>query len=165
MSIETREQVSAGGVVFRRRGASVEVALISVGERSRWQLPKGLIGRDERPEDAALREVREETGLIGELIAPVEVAEHWYVGTARTGERVRFHKFVHFYLMRYVSGDVADHDHEVNEARWFGIEEARAALAFKSERAVLARARAMIENDERGTTSDELKDKQSSFQF
>ena len=142
--IETKEQVSAGGVVYRRRGESVEVALISVGEKSRWQLPKGLVDRGESPEAAALREVREETGLVGELVAPIETAEYWYVGTARGGGRVRFHKFVHFYLLRYASGEVSAHDHEVNEARWFEIGAACDALAFKSERQVAARARELL---------------------
>ena len=144
------EQVSAGGVVFRRRGRVVEVALISVGEKSRWQLPKGLVGGGESPEQAALREVREETGLDGELVAPVETVEYWYIGSdARAGrERVRFHKFVHFYLLRYTSGEVSAHDHEVNEARWVEIGEAARLLAFKTERTVLARAREMIGNDE-----------------
>ena len=149
MSAVTKEQVSAGGVVFRRRGRRVEAALILVGEKSRWQLPKGLVGRNESPEAAALREVREETGCACELVAPIEVAEYWYVGTARAGGRVRFHKFVHFYLMRYTAGDLRDHDQEVNEARWFEIGEAERVLAFKGERTVLARAREMIENDER----------------
>lgn len=145
MSFVTKEQVSAGGVVFRRRGKKVEVVLISVGERARWQLPKGLVGRDETPEDAALREVREETGCACDLIAPIEVAEYWYMSSAdRAGVRVRFHKFVHFYLMRYVSGDVRDHDAEVNEARWFEITDACAALAFKSEREIAARAQEKI---------------------
>jgi 8-oxo-dGTP pyrophosphatase MutT (NUDIX family) len=166
LSIETQEQVSAGGVVFRRRDRVVEVALISVGEKSRWQLPKGLVGGGESPEQAALREVREETGLDGELIAPVETVEYWYVGNVgRTGARVRFHKFVHFYLLRYAAGEVSNHDHEVNEARWVKIGEAARLLAFKTERAVLARAREMIENDERGTRNDELKDEQGNFQF
>ena len=142
--IETREQVSAGGVVFRRRGRRVEVALISVGEKSRWQLPKGLVDKDESPEQAALREVREETGLAGELVAPIETAEYWYVGTARGGGRVRFHKFVHFYLLRYTSGEVSAHDHEVNEARWVEIGEAARLLAFKSERQIAARARELL---------------------
>jgi 8-oxo-dGTP pyrophosphatase MutT (NUDIX family) len=145
LSFETREQVSAGGVVFRRRGTSVEVALISVGEKSRWQLPKGLVGRGESPEAAALREVREETGCVCEPVEPIETVEYWYVGTARGGGRVRFHKFVHFYLLRYASGDVSDHDAEVNEARWIEIGEATRLLAFKGERTVLARAHEMIE--------------------
>ena len=66
---ETKEQVSAGGVVYRRSGGRAEVALISVGEPARWQLPKGLVGRGETPLEAALREVEEETGLACEVVA------------------------------------------------------------------------------------------------
>jgi 8-oxo-dGTP pyrophosphatase MutT (NUDIX family) len=139
----TKEQVSAGGVVFRRRGSKVEVVLISVGAAERWQLPKGLIDRDESPEQTALREVREETGLVCEIVAPLETVEYWYFSKGGKS-RVRFHKHVHFFLMRYGSGDVGDHDAEVNEARWVKIEEATKMLAFKSERKVLEQAEEMI---------------------
>lgn len=142
-TFETKEQVSAGGVVYRRRGGRFEVALISVGEAARWQLPKGLVGRGETPPEAALREVQEETGLTCEVVAELEPVEYWYFskGGAR---RVRFHKFVHFYLMRYVSGDVSGHDDEVNEARWVALEDAEGMLAFKGERKTLGRAREML---------------------
>jgi 8-oxo-dGTP pyrophosphatase MutT (NUDIX family) len=142
-TFETKEQVSAGGVVYRRRGGKTEVALISVGEQERWQLPKGLVGRGETPEAAALREVAEETGLTCEIEGELERVEYWYFskGGAR---RVRFHKFVHFYLMRYLSGDVSGHDDEVNEARWFGVEEAEGMLAFKGEKKALSEAREML---------------------
>ena len=139
-TFETKEQVSAGGVVYRRRAERVEVALISVGEQGRWQLPKGLVGRGESPEEAALREVAEETGLACEIVGGLEKVEYWYFskGGAR---RVRFHKFVHFYLMRYASGDVSGHDDEVNEARWVGLEDAEEMLAFRGEKKVMAEAR------------------------
>ena len=144
--IVTKTQTSAGGVVFRRRGARVEVALISVGAGSRWQLPKGLVGAGESPDEAAVREASEETGLASELIAPIEKIEYWYYATER-GARVRYHKFVHFFLLRFLSGDVSDHDHEVNEARWVEIGGAIAMLAFKGERGVVERARGMIESE------------------
>lgn len=143
-SFPTREQVSAGGVAFRKRAGKIYVALISVGEQARWQLPKGIVGKNESNEAAALREVREETGLETEMVAPVEVVEYWYF--SGSGERrVRFHKFVHFFLLRYKSGVTTDHDAEVNEARWVEIQEAEEMLAFASEKRVVARARRMIE--------------------
>ncbi|HEY0097498.1 MAG TPA: NUDIX hydrolase [Pyrinomonadaceae bacterium] len=139
----TQTQISAGGVVFRRGEARIEVALISVGDKNRWQLPKGLVDAGEDAETAAVREAREETGLETELVAPLDKIEYWYYATKR-GQRVRFHKFVYFYLLRYLSGDVRDHDAEVNEARWLEIDEALALLAFAGERRVVERARELI---------------------
>lgn len=140
---ETREQVSAGGVVFRRRGSLVEVALISVGGERRWQLPKGIVEAGESPEVAALREVREETGIEGVIVAPLEVIEYWYFSKGGAA-RVRFHKLVHFFLLRYESGDVREHDAEVNEARWVEMGEAAGVLTFKSERKVVEQARTLV---------------------
>jgi 8-oxo-dGTP pyrophosphatase MutT (NUDIX family) len=142
--VVTRTQTSAGGVVFRGRGRRVEVALISVGATARWQLPKGLVERGESAEDAAVREAREETGLQSELVAPIDVIEYWYYASER-GARVRFHKFVHFFLLRFLAGDVRGHDDEVNEARWVEIVEAARVLAFKGERGIVLKACGMIE--------------------
>lgn len=141
--ILTKLQISAGGVAYRHRGGRVEVALISVGEEARWQLPKGIIDQGEASEAAAQREVREEAGIVTEVRGLIERVEYWYYATER-GSRVRFHKYVYFYLLSYRRGDVRDHDLEVNEARWVEIEQARAMLAFKSEREVVAKAVEMI---------------------
>ncbi len=137
-------QISAGGVAFRREEGRVEVALISVGARRRWQLPKGHVDPGESPEQAAIREVREEAGVACELVEPLGKVEYWFVATEQ-GRRVRFHKFVHFFLLAYQAGDVADHDHEVHEARWMHVDEALRRLAFDNEREVMARARVRIE--------------------
>jgi 8-oxo-dGTP pyrophosphatase MutT (NUDIX family) len=145
---ETRTQVSAGGVPFRVTESGVEVALISVGKPPRWQLPKGIVEPGEKPEVTAVREAREETGLDAELVGELERIEYWYQSTD-AGVRVRFHKFVHFFLLAVRGGDVARHDHEVMEARWFPIEEGARRLAFKNEARVLESAAAMIERARR----------------
>lgn len=139
----TQEQISAGGVAFRRNGPSIEVVLIAVGEANRWQLPKGLIDKDERVDAAAMREVQEETGITTTLLQLIDKIEYWYVGH-RHNQRVRFHKLVYFYLLEFQSGDTSLHDHEVNEARWFEIDEAHEVLAFQNEKKIVAQAKTML---------------------
>jgi 8-oxo-dGTP diphosphatase len=122
-----------------------EIVLISVGNPPRWQLPKGIIDKGETPEVAAVREVREEAGIDARIDQLVEKVEYWYQASY-SGERVRYHKFVHFFLMHYESGDTADHDHEVNEARWFPAESASDTLAFKSEKKIVDKAVVLMRN-------------------
>lgn len=141
--IPTLTQISAGGVAFRRQGSKVEIALISVGQESRWQLPKGLLDDGEQTEATAMREVREEAGIETEMIGLIDTIEYWYYSINR-GARVRYHKFVHFYLLGYKSGEVSDHDHEVNEARWVEIDAAQRMLAFGGEKKIVERAREML---------------------
>lgn len=140
---ETVNQISAGGVAFRKAGENIEIALIRTATEGRWQLPKGIIDPGETPEQAALREVREEAGIVCELIEPIKVIEYWFYA-AYDGTRKRYHKQVHFFLMRYLSGDVADHDHEVVEAKWLEMNEAAKLLAFKSEKELVSKAKELI---------------------
>jgi 8-oxo-dGTP pyrophosphatase MutT (NUDIX family) len=140
-----RRQVSAGGVAFRRAAVGIEVVLITPSGTRRWQLPKGLVDAGEAPDTTARREVREEAGVDGDVIAPVDTIEYWYVGTDRDGTRVRFHKAVHFFLIEFRSGDVRDHDREVAEARWVEMGDALRILAFPNERAVVEKARGMLD--------------------
>ena len=141
--ITTMDQVSAGGVGFRWRDSEPEMAIVSVKPKVRWQLPKGIVDPGETPEITAVREVREEAGIETDLLALIETIEYWY-RAVKYGKPVRYHKFVHFYLLQYHSGDVSDHDHEVEEARWVSFEEAIEMLAFESERRVVEKAREMI---------------------
>jgi 8-oxo-dGTP pyrophosphatase MutT (NUDIX family) len=145
IKLPIRDQTSAGGVVFRRDGDRIEVVIVSVGPQHRWQLPKGLVDQGENPELTAVREAREEGGVTSEVVQHIETIEYWYAGLEK-GIRVRFHKRVHFYLLRYVSGDTKDHDWEVNEARWVPIDDAASQLAFDNERRVMESARELISN-------------------
>ena len=141
--VTTMDQVSAGGVAFRWKDSEPEIAIVSVKPKLRWQLPKGIVDPGEAPQVTAVREVREEAGVETELIKLIETIEYWY-RSVKYGKPVRYHKFVHFYLLEYRSGNVSDHDHEVEEARWVGFDEALEMLEFKGERDVVQKAREMI---------------------
>ena len=142
--VTTKDQISAGGVAFRHAGSQVQLVIVSVKPSLRWQLPKGIVDPGETPEVTAVREVREEGGVETELLRLIETIEYWYQ-RVQYGKRIRYHKFVHFYLLVYKTGEVANHDHEIEEARWVSFEQALEMLEFKSERGVVEKAQTMIE--------------------
>ncbi len=140
--VRTIKEVSAGGVIYRKNSDYLEIALIHV--RNRWGLPKGHIEEGERVEEAALREVREETGLEGKLVRKLGDIRYSYRDKSQEGEPVRIYKRVFFYLMRYLRGDVRDHDHEVDDVRWFPIAQAMNQLKFATERKMVHRATTLL---------------------
>lgn len=145
--METVHQFSAGGVAHRIEDGRIEVVLIKTASEGRWQLPKGIIDPGETSDTAALREVREEAGITCEIIEPLDVIEYWFVG-AFDGPRKRYHKKVHFFLMKFIDGDVANHDHEVVEARWVPISDAETMLAFETEKGLIGMAKTRLEDSE-----------------
>ena len=142
--MKTRQEISAGGIIYRRRGDRSEVCLIATHGGSTWQLPKGLIEQGEPTEETARREVAEETGLRGDLLQPLDRIEYWYVWDYGDG-RERVHKLVYFFLLRYTGGSTKDHDDEVDEARWFPLGEAQQRLSHENERRILELAAKAIE--------------------
>jgi 8-oxo-dGTP pyrophosphatase MutT (NUDIX family) len=129
-------EVSAGGVVVRD-GEMVVVVPIKRGPEGQrvLALPKGHPDPGETLEQAATREVREEAGVEGELLRPLGEVRYTYT---RGGRRVP--KVVSFYLFSYRAGDPSQHDHEIEEARWMPIQEARSALTYPGEREMIERA-------------------------
>lgn len=128
-----RDAVAAGGVVIRRGTRGAEVLL--AGREGVWVLPKGTPDSDERIEETAAREVREETGLEVRIVRPLGTIEYWF---ALPRERV--HKTVHFFLMEATGGDTSRHDHEYDEVRWVPAEDAKRMLSFETYREMLVRA-------------------------
>ena len=113
--------------------------MISVGEARRWQLPKGTVEKNETNEAAAVREVREETGILTEVVSLLDRIEYWFYSLSG-GKRTRHHKYVYFFLLRALSGNIADHDHEVNESRWVEMKTALKMLKFENEKRILKKA-------------------------
>jgi 8-oxo-dGTP pyrophosphatase MutT (NUDIX family) len=134
----TRTEVSAGGVVYRRGADGVEVVLAARRTRRgelAWGLAKGGIEPDETTEQAAIREVREETGIQAEIERSLGETRYFYVW-----EDVRVRKTVHFYLMRAIGGDTNDRDDEMEDVAWFPLARALKRAAYRGERDVLGRA-------------------------
>jgi 8-oxo-dGTP pyrophosphatase MutT (NUDIX family) len=140
-----KREFSAGGVLVRRlRGRWVFAAIRPAGkEPGVWALPKGLIGRDEKPEETALREVAEETGAKSRLVGKLGDVRYVYTWG---GERI--FKVVSFYLLRYSRGRLGELPpataHEVAEVRWLPLEQGPKLLAYKGEREMAEGALASV---------------------
>jgi 8-oxo-dGTP pyrophosphatase MutT (NUDIX family) len=137
-----QREISAGGVVYRRVDEGIEVVLASRRTRRgdlAWGLAKGGVEPGETFEDAAVREVLEETGYTAEIEASLGDTRYFYVW-----EDTRIRKTVHFFLMRCTGGDPADRDDEMEEVRWFPLERALKRAAYRGEREVLGRAAELL---------------------
>jgi 8-oxo-dGTP pyrophosphatase MutT (NUDIX family) len=126
------EETSAGGLVVDRSGVRPRVAII--GRRDRrgrllWSLPKGHVEQGETAEAAAVREVEEETGIRGTVIAELGTIDYWFVAENR-----RVHKTVHHYLLMASGGELSDEDIEVDEVAWVPLDELGTHLAYAGER-------------------------------
>lgn len=133
-----KKQVSSGGVIFRRNNGFIEIALVAVKGGNVWCLPKGLIDKGEVPEKTALREVTEETGLKGKIIEKLGEITYWYYIKE---ENSKCRKTVHFFLIEYESGDIRDHDWEVDKVSWFVIDEALKQAKYKGEKEMIKKAK------------------------
>jgi 8-oxo-dGTP pyrophosphatase MutT (NUDIX family) len=132
----TSSEFSAGGIVVRDGKCVVIVPTRRAADGSKvLALPKGHPEDGESAADAALREVREEAGVESRLVEKLGDVRYWYT---RDGHRIA--KVVSFFLLEYLSGEVTDHDREVEDARWLALERATRELTYKGERDMASRA-------------------------
>lgn len=131
------EETSAGGLVLDRSGTVTKAALIARHDRRGrliWSLPKGHVEAGETNEAAAIREVREETGIVGRILAPLGTIDFWF-----TTEQHRVHKTVHHFLLEAFGGELSDDDIEVVEVAWVPLDEVGSRLGYADERRLLNR--------------------------
>ena len=139
------DEVSAGGLVI---DASGKLGLLigrrdlkdMTGKRILWSLPKGHIEEGETPEEAALREVQEETGIVSVIEKSLGVIDFWFMAGGK-----RIHKTVHHYLFRENGGILAAQESEVDEVAWFPLSEIVERLAYPDEKKLIARTNAAQE--------------------
>jgi 8-oxo-dGTP pyrophosphatase MutT (NUDIX family) len=137
--LRTARATSAGGVVHRTFDGRLELALVHRRSPVLWALPKGTPDAGETLEETALRETREETGLEVEIERQLRSIRYFFVRGS-----TRFHKTVHFYLMRASGGSTDAHDAEFDEVRWVELDEALALLSHATERAVVEEAAVLV---------------------
>ena len=131
--MEVKWEFSAGGVVFKEENEKIFILLIRV--KKRWSFPKGNIERNEKKEEAAVREVREETGIEAEVIDYLGDIEYWYYL-----EGYKIHKFVYYYLMKYKSGEITPQKEEIDEARFVELEKCYETLSYDKDKNILKKA-------------------------
>ena len=134
---KTKLQFSAGGVVYRKAGPKTEIAVLIRGDGKIFCLPKGKIEKPETLQQAALREIREETGLTGAIEKDLGKINYWFYSDE---DEARVHKTVYFYLVKYESGSTTDHDEDAEDVRWLPIDEALKVMSYPSERQMVKKA-------------------------
>ncbi len=155
-TLRMKQEISAGGVVYRKIDGKIEFLLGKHSGYHKWVLPKGLVERGESQEEAAVREVEEEVGVVARItdLRPLKAIEYWYyadldVSGATTrrvdkyaeegGEKTRVHKQVIFYLME-MEKDLGKEGWEMEERKWVSYEEGMKLLSFESEQEVFREA-------------------------
>lgn len=133
---------SAGGVIYRLNlKKEPEVALIAVKNKKLWTLPKGMIDKGEDVSVAAIREVQEETGLIGNIIDDLGESSYWFY---QKEKNIKYKKTVHYFLMKHVGGEINKDCSEVDDVQWVSFKEAFDMLFYKSDKVIMEKAHSIV---------------------
>ncbi len=135
-------EFSAGGIVYKKEKGKAYILVSQHSGHHGWVFPKGKIGdhvESEVKEETALREVKEETGVEGKILMSVEPVTYFYKWE---GEQIK--KTVYYFLMEYISGNIADHDWEMENVEWLPIEEVEKRLSYLSDKKVWKEAKELI---------------------
>ncbi len=141
--MSVKREFSAGGIVYRRQKGKLQWLLVKHSSYQKWGFPKGRIGdqQKETAEETARREVQEEGGVKAKIIQKIpQKVQYFYVADGQ-----KIFKTVTFYLMEYQSGNPANHDWEMADARWFTTQEAKKHLGFKNEKEVFKAAQKLLQ--------------------
>ena len=135
-----RFEFSAGGIVYRKKGGEIFILVCQHSGHHGWVFPKGHIDKPETKEEAALREVLEETGITGKIIKPLEPIQYWFVQ-----DGVKIKKTVYYFLMDYTAGTIEEHDDEMENVEWLPINEIAERLTYPSDKKIWAETKSIIE--------------------
>lgn len=144
-----RFEFSAGGIVFKKEDGSIFILVAQHSQHHGWVFPKGLIGNHpfassgqakETKQDAAVREVKEETGINGKIVTELAPVTYWY-----NFKNEKIKKTVYYYVMQNLGGNTKERDHEMEQVEWVFIDQVLERLTYKSDKEVFNKARPMIE--------------------
>lgn len=138
------EEFSAGGIVYKTENGNVLVLVSQHSGHHGWVFPKGHVGdtiKNETPEEAAIREVQEETGVIGKILKKLPPTDYWYVFQGQ-----KRHKTVQYFLMEYASGDITDHGWEMENVAWLPVSEIEQKLTYDGDKKVWEKAEKLLQH-------------------
>lgn len=137
-------EFSAGGIVFKKESGKLYILVSQHSQHHGWVFPKGFIAdkiEGESKEETALREVKEETGIIGKILEPVAPITYWYEMDGK-----KHKKTVYYYIMEHMGGDITDHDWEMENVEWLPIDAVLERLTFPSDKEVWKKTIQVIKN-------------------